>query len=407
MSWDADEVRNAASGKWDQVLLAVCDGRVGADHLQDRHGPCPGCGGNDRFRFDDRDGSGSFICSQGGGGNLSGDGIGLVAHVLDIPWTKAVDVVGEYLIPEKNRRGKGSGKRSQAPSKNEGVKAAPKVDATGFLQFDEEKLRKFHRPDWNVDESWLADRSPIDPASITDPGEFIDHLYEPDEKVLIFSEFFSQGNFMRWVGKGSFALGSRPDQRAVRSELPKQNFEGAWFLCQPVSGKWLPFKDSMSRRFFECVTSWRYLVLEADDAPQSLWMDLLVQLPLPIAALYTSGGRSIHALVRLDAKSKHEWDEIRKVVLPLFTRLGADGGSLTAVRLTRLPGVERKVVTCPKCGLQQTAKPKGRPCKNKSCGEFLPVELSTWSEQKLLYLNPKPDPKGIPICSGGNVICSE
>jgi len=41
------------------------------------------------------------------------------------------------------------------------------------------------------------------------------------------------------------------------------------------------------------------------------------------------------------SKSKATWDRVKAMVLPLFTKLGADGASLTAVRLTRLPGCRR------------------------------------------------------------------
>jgi putative DNA primase/helicase len=36
--------------------------------LTNKHGPCPLCGGKDRFRFDDKDGSGSYYCNQCGAG---------------------------------------------------------------------------------------------------------------------------------------------------------------------------------------------------------------------------------------------------------------------------------------------------------------------------------------------------
>jgi putative DNA primase/helicase len=36
--------------------------------LHNKHGPCPRCGGKDRFRFDDRGGSGSCYCNQCGPG---------------------------------------------------------------------------------------------------------------------------------------------------------------------------------------------------------------------------------------------------------------------------------------------------------------------------------------------------
>jgi hypothetical protein len=118
-----------------------------------------------------------------------------------------------------------------------------------------------------------------------------------------------------------------------------------WYLCQPVTGEWKPNprvtddhgRPRLSRRSEEVVTSWRYLVLESDNAPEDLWLNFLAQVPLPIAAIYTSGGKSIHALVKVDVGSKAEWDRIKKMIMPLFSKLGADPAALTAVRLTRLP----------------------------------------------------------------------
>jgi len=54
-----------AHGRWQEILP-----RLGVDQhfLRNRHGPCPICGGKDRFRFDDRDGSGSYYCNQCGAG---------------------------------------------------------------------------------------------------------------------------------------------------------------------------------------------------------------------------------------------------------------------------------------------------------------------------------------------------
>ena len=89
------------------------------------------------------------------------------------------------------------------------------------------------------------------------------------------------------------------------------------------------------------MTSWRYLVLENDEADQKEWLACLVQLPLKIVAIYTSGGKSIHALVRLDAVSKQDWDLQRDQMRPIVVTLGADNGSLTAVRLSRLPATMR------------------------------------------------------------------
>jgi putative DNA primase/helicase len=54
-----------ARGRWREVLLHL---GVGARFLVNKHGPCPLCGGKDRFRFDDKDGTGSYICNQCGAG---------------------------------------------------------------------------------------------------------------------------------------------------------------------------------------------------------------------------------------------------------------------------------------------------------------------------------------------------
>lgn len=64
-----------ARGRWPGILAAV---GVPAKALRNRHGPCPMCGGKDRFRFDDKAGTGSWICSQCGAGN----GVQFVQHFL-------------------------------------------------------------------------------------------------------------------------------------------------------------------------------------------------------------------------------------------------------------------------------------------------------------------------------------
>jgi len=64
-------------------------------------------------------------------------------------------------------------------------------------------------------------------------------------------------------------------------------------------------------------------------------------LPLPIVAIYTSGGRSVHALVKVDCESKAQFDALRDDLIPVLAPLGADPSAITAVRLTRLPGTLR------------------------------------------------------------------
>ena len=54
-----------ARGRWTEILPML---GIPATHLRNRHGPCPLCGGKDRFRFDDKHGEGTYFCNQCGAG---------------------------------------------------------------------------------------------------------------------------------------------------------------------------------------------------------------------------------------------------------------------------------------------------------------------------------------------------
>ncbi len=72
-----EEIHRRHDGNWRAVLSSHgIDDRL----LDGRHHPCPGCGGTDRFRFDDKEGRGTWICGQGGGAPLAGDALELLVH---------------------------------------------------------------------------------------------------------------------------------------------------------------------------------------------------------------------------------------------------------------------------------------------------------------------------------------
>lgn len=91
---DFATVRAAATGRWPALLPAL---GIDAGFLRDRHGPCPGCGGTDRFRYDDEGGSGSWLCSAGGGAPLAGDGFNLLEHVHGWSASEALHHVADAL----------------------------------------------------------------------------------------------------------------------------------------------------------------------------------------------------------------------------------------------------------------------------------------------------------------------
>jgi hypothetical protein len=191
-----------------------------------------------------------------------------------------------------------------------------------------------------VDADWLIRRSPVDPENQTN-ASFLWTVSEEGERVLIFDAVCSRGKAI-WTHPGGVVCTD-----AVRSSLDQFTRgarEGIWFLANPVNGVWqLNAAGRSSLRSQGNITSWRYLVLESDrdDISEGEWLAFIAALPLPIAAIVETGRRLSHALIRIDAESKWDWDRVRNSLMPLFVRGGADPGSLSAVRLTRLPCCER------------------------------------------------------------------
>lgn len=66
MPHDRAPLREQHAHHWREILVGL---GVPAAALVNKHGPCPVCGGKDRFRFDDKLGQGTFICSQCGAGD--------------------------------------------------------------------------------------------------------------------------------------------------------------------------------------------------------------------------------------------------------------------------------------------------------------------------------------------------
>lgn len=71
---DLAALAKRAVGRWTAILPLL---GLDRQFLSGKHGPCPFCGGTDRFRFDNKDGTGSYYCNQCG----AGSGMGL-AHKL-------------------------------------------------------------------------------------------------------------------------------------------------------------------------------------------------------------------------------------------------------------------------------------------------------------------------------------
>lgn len=260
------------------------------------------------------------------------------------------------------------------------------------VRFDLEALRRAQNPDWKVDADFLRARSPLDPRKVSS-GQVLDLLYAPEDRVMVFTSMASYGDFMRWRGRW-YALGKSPEHKAKPAQaIPEQTREGMIWLIQPVDGQWHPVtgRPQLSRRTQRSIVSYPYLLLESDEAPAELWLNMVARLPLAVRAIVTSGGRSVHALVHVGCETLSQWRECMEVCRDTLAALGCDGQALSNPSVNmRLPNAMRegKMVTKYRDG-QPVLDGRGKPERELRRYEGGPVK------QRLLYLNPQAPAKPI------------
>lgn len=84
MKMNVTDTVKQACGHWPRILPAL-----GVKVMKNRHQACPVCGGSDRFRFDDKEGRGTWFCNQCG----AGDGLKLVEKVFGVTASEAAGKV--------------------------------------------------------------------------------------------------------------------------------------------------------------------------------------------------------------------------------------------------------------------------------------------------------------------------
>lgn len=157
-------------------------------------------------------------------------------------------------------------------------------------------------------------------------------LYAPEERVNIVTDYLvDEDGKASPTGYGATLTRAEWVLR-IAAHGPPEDKAGAWFRMNPLDGKGIGDSN---------VTSFRFALLECDKIPVELQLSLYAKLPLPIAAIYTSGGRSIHALIKVDADCADEYRSTVKRMLELLSRFGADTKNKNPSRLSRLPGAQR------------------------------------------------------------------
>lgn len=88
------------------------------------------------------------------------------------------------------------------------------------------------------------------------------------------------------------------------------------------------------------VTSFRHVLVEADGESKEKQYGAFVQSELPISVIIDSGGRSVHAWVRVDASNHAEYIERAKTVYRFFA-LDLDSKNKNPSRYSRVPDIKR------------------------------------------------------------------
>lgn len=109
---------------------------------------------------------------------------------------------------------------------------------------------------------------------------------------------------------------------------------GAWIRFNPLDGKGVKNEN---------VTDYRYALVESDCMALEEQNAIIRELELPAAVLVYSGGKSVHAIVKIDAAN---YDEYRKRVDYLYNVCRKNGFEIdkqnrNPSRLSRMPGVIR------------------------------------------------------------------
>ena len=219
-----------------------------------------------------------------------------------------------------------------------------------------EPARSGHELDWEdeiggkdsqvvVKKGWLESIDIKEPET-WDPVEqlltYLDVLFTDEENVGYVTEVWEKD------GKILPTSGSY-DRTAVQLKAALKHCEGDIGAVigdtNPDAGAWIRFNplDGKGVRN-ENVTDLRYALVESDETELGQQNAILRELELPIAALVYSGGKSLHAIVHIDAPN---YEEYRKRVEFLYdicrkNGLQPDKQNKNPSRLSRMPGVMRK-----------------------------------------------------------------
>mgnify|MGYP005766173397 CR=1 FL=1 len=183
-------------------------------------------------------------------------------------------------------------------------------------------------------------KTPVKPQNL-ELKEYLRALFRPGDTVnFVVSSFEKDGKFLP-SGKGvnkSFeelikACNTYEDIGYILGDWnPKA---GAWARINPMSGEGCKNSD---------VEEFRHCLIESDSLPKEKQLRKIRELNLPCSALVDSGGKSIHAIVKIDAGKDEKLYRERVSKLHEFLAKNGfpvDKACKNASRLSRIAAVTR------------------------------------------------------------------
>lgn len=92
------------------------------------------------------------------------------------------------------------------------------------------------------------------------------------------------------------------------------------------------------------IVEFHYVLVESDSLPLELQATVLlklIELGVPVASAVHTGGKSIHALIRVNAADHTEFRAVARRIYARLVTLGADPSTSNPSRMSRLPGCVR------------------------------------------------------------------
>lgn len=217
-------------------------------------------------------------------------------------------------------------------------------DWNDTIEYDGDKLIK--------DVAWL-DSSVIEAPSEWSPVDelrrYLQALFKPEDIIGYCVDAMNDDGKWRPASKGAYGrkvadilqniknvstkkLSPEEKLRNVIGDYDVQ--AGAWIRFNPLDGQGVGNSN---------VTEYRYALVESDTLALEKQKALMEELQLPIAVMVSSGGKSIHAIVKIGAATEKEYRERVDYLYNVCAKNGLviDTQNKNPSRLSRMPGVRR------------------------------------------------------------------